>query len=94
MVVKAAREVMSVKQERVLKQEKNEHTSNVKQNAAHSKIANHSCAQDHTINFEDGQAFVILKITLHAARELMYIVRTEKMVYLKILIIGKDSLKH
>ena len=34
---------------------KNEHIRNVKQNTANSNIAKHSWANDHTINFEDGQ---------------------------------------
>ena len=34
---------------------KNEHIRNVKQNTAGSNIAKHSWANDHTINFEDGQ---------------------------------------
>ena len=34
---------------------KNEHIRNVKQNTAGSNIAKHSWANDHAINFEDGQ---------------------------------------
>ena len=40
---------------RCFEKSKNKHIRNVKQNTAGSNIAKHSWANDHTINFEDGQ---------------------------------------
>ena len=50
---------------------KNEHIRNVKQNTAGSNIAKHSWANDHTINFEDGQVIyyrVIIAQEKHQSR--------------------------